>query len=476
MERTGRDEYQASSTASDSEEVHISCSSRTEVHHQQGDGGENQEEGYHRSELQLNTSFETKHKTALRKQCKKYLKKRLSKCKARSLKSVNEQSNVSKICSGSMTSPEEPTHVRRSPEQPAAAFIVPNTAGKGHVTDEDERDTERQCARNSRRRHLADPTELVEIAGLSHNLTAVDDNFPSRDINEEIYDYLASGIRNNSSYSTQLNRMESFLAPFLNTQITPGPEDKIFCAENEDDIKLVQILRYIKSCEGALDLLWNFIHEHAELLTQQQANVSRDTVKPTYDDKQYWLGEDLKGGETRELLCSVMGHPQYMRTRFTGSNTETAEMSDAYSDAKDSNVEKDNKIQIVNTSSDTLSGHPLTPGIDLNSEAQMVIITDEVHEATVLRMAAEENINDSSLEKVIASETHWTRHEEGQEQQTGKQECPIWQILKKFECPFQWVPDVVINSIPSSKTRENMIPYLTGKPKNIIKIYSFLCF
>lgn len=479
MERTGRDQCQASSTASDSDEVHISVSSRSEVYHQQGDGGENQE-GCHRSELQLDTSFEIKHKKAPRKQCKKYLKKRLSQCKTRSLNYVNEQSNVTKICSGNTTSPQEPAHVRRSSEQPAAAFIVPNTAGKGHVTDEDERGTERQYARNSGRSHLANPAALVETAlsdpGLSHNLTAADDNSPSRDINEEIYDYLASGIRKNSSYSTPVNRMESFLAPFLNNQITPGPKDKIICEQSEDDIKLVQILHYIKSYDGALDLLWNFIHEHAKLLTQQQANISCDTVKPTYYDKQHWQGEDLKVGETRELLCSVMGPTQYTRTWFTGSNTETEEMSDAYSVAKDSNMEKDDKIQIVDTSSDTMSGRPLTPGIDLNSEGQMVVITGDVQEATVLHTWAEESIGDSSLEKVVASETHWARHEEGQEQQTGKQECPVWKILKKFECPFQWVPDVVINSIPNSTIRENMVPYLTGKPMNVIKVYSFPCF
>lgn len=476
MERTGRDHCQESSTASDSDQVHSSVSSRTEVYHQQGDWGENQEEGCQRSELQLNTSLETKHRTAPRKQCKKYLKKRLSKRKARSLNYIN----VSNVCSGSMRSPQEPAHVRRSPEQPAAAFIVPSTAGKGHVTEEDENDKERQYARNSRRSHLANPTALRETAlsdpDISHNLTAADDNSPSRDINEEIYDYLASGIRNNSSYSTQLNRLESFLAPFLNNQVTLGPTNKIFCAQNEDDMKLFQILRYIKSCDGALDLLWDFIHEHAELLTQQQANTSCDTVKPTYGDKQYWLGDNLKGGETRELLCGVMGPTQYTKTWSTGSNTEAEERSDAYSDADDSNMEKDDKIQIVDTSSDTVSGHPLKPGIDLSSEGQMIITTGDVQEATVLQMGVEENVGDSPLEKVVASETHWTRHEEEQEQQTAKQECPVWQILKKFECPFQWVPDVVINSIPNSIIRENMIPYLTGKPMNIIKVYSFLFF
>jgi hypothetical protein len=380
-----------------------------------------------------------------------------------------------------MTSPQEPAHARSSSEQPAAAFIVPNTAGtagKGHVIDEDERDTERQYAWNSRCSHLANPTALVETAlsdpGLSHNLTAIDDNSPSRDISEEIYDNLASGIRNNSSYSTQINRMETFLAQFLNNQITPGPKDKIFIPQNEDDIKLIQILRYIKSCDGALDLLCNFIHEHAELLTPKQANISCDTVKPTYDDEQYLQGENLKGGETRELLCSVMG-PQYTRTWFTGSNTETEEMSDAYSDAKDNNMEKDDKIQIVDTS-DTVSGHLLTSGIDFNSEGQIILTTGDVQEATVLHTGAEENIGDSSLEKAVATETHWARQEEGQEQQTGKQECPVWQILKKFECPFQWVPDVVINSIPNSTIRENMIPHLTGKPMNIKRSLHFFVF
>jgi hypothetical protein len=450
MERTGRDQCQASSTASDSNEVHISVSSRSEIYHQQGDGGENQEEECHRSEIQLGA-----------------------------LNYANEQSNISKLCSGSTTSPQEPAHVHRSSQQPAAAFIVPNTAGKGQVTDEYERDTEQQCARNSRRSNLANPTALVETArsepGLSHNLTAVD-ACPSQDINEEIYDYLASGIRDNSLCLTPLKRVESFLAPFLNNQITPGPKDKNSFPQSEDDVKLVQILRYIQSCDGALDLLWNFMQEHTELLAQQQANISCDTVQPTYDDKQYWLGEDLKGGETREVLCSVMGPTQYTRTSFTGSNAKTEEMSVAYCDAKDSNMEKDDKIQIVDTSSDTLKGRPPTPQTDFSSEGQIIIITGDVREATVLHVGTEENVGDSSLEKVVASEAHWVRHEEEQEQQTGKQECPVWQILKKFECPFQWVPDVAINSIPSSTARENMITYLTGKPTNIIQVYSILCF
>ncbi|XP_033608450.1 uncharacterized protein LOC111867123 isoform X2 [Cryptotermes secundus] len=469
MERKCRDQCQESSTASDSDKVDISVSSRTEVYHQQGAGSENGEVGCQRSELQLNTSLETKHRPAPRKQCKKYLKKRLSKRKARSLNYVNEESNVSNTCSGSVTSPQEPAHVRRSSEQPAAASIVPSTPRKGHVTEEDENDKERQYARNSRRSHLANPKALgddvLSDPGLSHNLTTDDDNSPSRDINEEIYEYLASGTRNNSSYSTQLNSLESFLAPFLNNQITPGPTNTIFCAQNEDDMKLVHILRYIKSCDGALDLLWDFIHEHAELLTQQQANISRDTVKPIYGDKQYCLGDDLKGGETRELLYGVMGPTQYTRTCSTGSNTEAEERSNAYSDADDSNMEKDDRIKIVDTSSDTVSRRPLTPGIDLSSEGQMILITGDVQEATVLQTGVEENVGDSSLEKVVANETHWTRHEKGQEQQTAKQECPIWQILKKFECPFQWVPDVVINSIPNSTIRENMIPYLTEKEK-----------
>jgi hypothetical protein len=482
MERTGRSQCQASSTASSSDEAPISVSLRGEVNHQQGDGGENQKQGCHGSELQVKASFETKQKTAAGKQCKKRLKKRFSKCEARSLNYVNEQSNVSEICSGSTTLPQESAHVRRSSE-PAAAFIVPNTGSKEHVTDEDERDTEQQYARSSRFRQLANLTARAETAlldigqELSHNLPAIDDIYTSQDINEEMYDCLESGIQSNSSYATPINRMESFLAPFLNKKIPPDPEDRFFCAQSEDDTKLIQILRYIKSCDGALDLLWNFIREHAELLTQQQASVSRDTVKPRYDDKQYhdWLEEALKGGETRELLCSAVGSTEYTRTGFTGSNTETEEMLDAYSNAKETNIEKDDKIQIADTSSDTVSGYPLTPGTDVNDEDQM-IITGDVQGAAVSHLGAEENVGGSSLVKSVTGETHWERHEEEQEQQTGKEECPVWQILKTFECPFQWVPDIVINSIPNSTIRENMITYLTGKPMNIIQVSSFLSF
>jgi hypothetical protein len=72
--------------------------------------------------------------------------------------------------------------------------------------------------------------------------------------------------------------MKSLLATSSNSQIPLDPTGGYFCAQNIDDMKLFQILRYIKSCDGGLDLLWNFIHEHAELLPQQYVNVTQDTV------------------------------------------------------------------------------------------------------------------------------------------------------------------------------------------------------
>jgi hypothetical protein len=339
------------------------------------------------------------------------------------------------------------------------------------VNIEDERDSKHQFASNSRDSHLENPTTLVESAlsdpekERSHNLIAVDDNSSSQDTSKDIYHHFATGIRSSSSASASLNLIESFLAPFLNNQITPGPEDKFVCAQSEDDMKLIQILRYIKSCDGALDLLWHFICEHAQLLIQQRTNTACDTVRPSCDDNQYWLGEGQKCSERTEILCSVKAPTESTRTGFTGSNTENEGLSDACSDANDNNVE-DDKIQVVNT----MSGCPLLPRNVYNCEDQMTVITGDVKGRDDLHLGAEKDIGDPSPMKAVASETQWGRHEEEQEKQMADQECPVWKILKKSECPFQWVPDVVINSIPCSKIRENMITHLTGKPMNIIQV------
>jgi hypothetical protein len=310
---------------------------------------------------------------------------------------------------------------------------------------------------------FADPKQERSLS-----LTTVDDTFSSQDINKDNYDYPALGIRNMSSYPAPLTSVESFLAPFLNNQSTPGLKDKYFCAQSEDDIKLIQILHYIKFC-GTLDLLWNFIREHAELLTQQQTQTTCDAVRFSHEDTQYWLGEAHKACETRAFLCGAM-RPECTRTGFTGSSTETKEMPDANSGTNDSNM-KDDRIEIVDASSDTMSGCSLTPGTDFNCEDQMSIISADVKGAVNLQLGAEKNIGDSSLMNVVASETHWVRPEEDQGQQTGDQECPVWMILKKSECPFQWVPDVAINSIPCCTIQEDMITYLTGKPLTIIQAY-----
>jgi hypothetical protein len=391
----------------------------------------------------MKTSYEVPYKTGLRQQCKK--------CEACSINYVNEQSNVLKICSGVYALPHQAANIRRISEHPAEAFFEPNTAGKGHTAVGDGSDTKHQFESSSRDCHLANPIALADSSlsdteqGLSHYLIAVDTS-ASQDTSKEIY-HFATGKQSSSSYSAAPNHMESFRAPFLDNQITPGPEDKFVCEQSEADINLIQ--------------------EHAELLMQQQANTSCDTVRFSCDGNQYWLENDQEGSETTELLCSVMEPTKRTGIVFTGSNTENEDLPDVRSHANDSSVE-DDKIQIVDTSSDTMSGCPLTPGTDYSCEDQLSVVSGDVRGGADLHLRAEKAIGDLSSTKAVPSESQWGRHEEEQEQQTADQECPVWKILKKSECPFQWLPDV-INSVPCSTVQENMITYLTGKPMNIIQ-------
>jgi hypothetical protein len=192
---------------------------------------------------------------------------------------------------------------------------------------------------------------------------------------------------------------------------------------------------------------------------QQQAASSCDTVRFSCDDNQYWQEEDNEGTETTQLLCNVMEPTKCTETGFTGNSTENEGLSDACSDAND-------KIQIVDTSSDTISG-PLTPRTDYNCEDQVIVVTGDVKGGGDLCLGAEKDIGDLSSTKAVSSEIQWERYEEEKEQEATDQECPIWKILQKSECPFQWVPDVVIKSIPCTTVQENMITYLTGKPMNV---------
>jgi hypothetical protein len=509
--------------------------------------------------------------------------------------------------------------------------------------------------------------------------------------------------------------MKSLLATFSNSQTALGPAEGYFCAQNVDDTKLLQILCYIKSCDGALDLLWNFIHEHADLLSLQNVTVSQDTidwenrkeeesrnldvelhsdndvqpaqsqegqfsqygdetlevnyqgktgVKPPvensfgeqnvgaleedrendfvliyknvhelqsaevkqeitdlhtdvednpykevedsvggnnleraevkreisdlYDvesdstaahseveDNPYKEVEDsvgennlegaevkreisdlydvesdstaahsdvednpnkevedsvgennLEGSEVKKEISDlfdvqsdstvtrsdvednpykkvedchgdgcymngcICGAEQYhhrlednligdgtgesvrcivelivdTRNGLTGCDVKAEEISELYAETKGSKTEKGAHNPVVETSSDILSGYPVSPRSDMNNDGETYLVPECVQGGFISHFKDHEHILDPAQLNTEENETHCGTLEGDQREEIGKQGCPVWQILKHLECPFKWVPDIFIRRTPHSKIQENMIDHLTGKP------------
>jgi hypothetical protein len=727
---------------SSTDEVRISVDSSGEVNFRRGDGVTSEEQGCHRSESPINACAKIKHEAAVRKQRKQHMQKRLQECET--------QSGKERKSYASAALPEEPAHfiIVDEPEVALTSEPVAITGGKEHAIDEDESDTEEEYA--STEDTLSDLWDDP-----SYDFPLPDDT-SSHDVNREISGYLQSGSQDSASFLTPRNRVESFMAHFLNNQITLGPGNINFCTQTEDLIKFLQILDFIKTCDGAIYLLWNFMRKQTELLSRQEVSVllntddgennqenreeeelcSSDLVldlsddevdemdyqEPTeveyliegdiseesvevsgedrgscigvsedgsteeghkevakhfdndlhlntgtygdgsypheeitddpseqddcdclhdvsgtrskeefrgqfylgsssdlselisnfalsntsllesddnddgnspllyegigvqmasvgmqtedlvsceeyssasqtycnkkiqvdlrkqrrpysipvmtrqrkrsgrynmypykgmtyryrpcvkeekfvlcpkeecdgensytdccsdvssehdthchggvcyineesYDDEKYQhrLEDNLKWGDTgglKDTLSCVMGPGEDMRTGLTGISTEAENVSDARTELK-----KYDNIPVIDTSPETVSGCLLSPNTDLTNEDEMFLVTGDVERGVILYQGVKKKVLDSTLMNDEVNESNRVKLEEEEKQETGKQECPVWQILKHSECPFKWVPDIFISRSPNSVIQENIITHLAGKLMDIL--------
>ncbi|PSN32302.1 hypothetical protein C0J52_17368 [Blattella germanica] len=116
--------------------------------------------------------------------------------------------------------------------------------------------------------------------------------------------------------SSSLFSNDSF-APSLNNEISQDSEERYFYAKDQQDLRLLQILRYIKDTEGGIDLLYNFFKEYKELLDRNEDKI--DTVVPqssrerdvycTYGESD---GKFFKGNSDNfRLLCYSQKEDEY---------------------------------------------------------------------------------------------------------------------------------------------------------------------
>lgn len=742
--------------------AHVSVNSSGEVSCGQGDCDKHKKkQGCHRCEPLLNAD---KHKISVDTHYKQRMEKILQKWKSQS---NNEQNSFSDLSNAMLL--EGPADVRIV-DQLAAATVshpVTSTGSKEHTINGDRSDTK------EKRPHIE-----VTFSDLcnkpSRNFPLPDDTFSSDDLNRESSCYLQSGTQDGSFDTTRRNRVESLLAHFVYDQIALDPEDRNFCAHAEDYIKFLEILDFIKSCDGAISLLWNFIHEHIRLPHQQEVNVLNNTdneenkqedlqeediyfpdlrldlhanvdqaryheptrvdyilqgdvseesaevfeedrgsctdisddwsigqgdkevaehsdnelhlctvthggaccpheeirdgrneqrgcsslyrnnsgvsgtrpeeefnlqsylnssgklpevisdftlsevfvtgsdddddddgsnspllyegismkmvsvgiqteqsvsceeysstaqtdgnkkiqvvlhkqkrpyrislmlrqrkrigrinvypykgvtyhyrpcvkgkkvnvvcpkeesdgltshtvcssdvnsehdahhlgdacyiAEQSYDYERYEhnLIDSLKWGDTGELkdsLSCIIEPDEGTRTGLTGSGAEAEYISDACTEVKQFNVAENDNILVVETSCETVSGCPVSPKTELTNEDETRLVTGDVQTEEVSHHEVKEKILDLTLVNDEVNESHMVQHEEERKQETGNQECPVWQILRHFECPFKWVPDIFINRTPNSVIQENIITHLTGKLVDVLTTFTNL--
>ena len=572
------------------------------VNLQKGDGVDNQEQGCFCSK--------TKRKMAALKCTTPNTRKKLRR------RSGNEENDVSGIHTDRPLLSQELAQDVDSLEQPSIAV----KRGQGDaITDTGQLYATESLPRISETPVGAPSTDVLEAP--SYNSLVLDyGNSPHTDMNRRLPGFLASESQSSPYNVTPRNRMKSFLATFSNSQFPLDPTGGYFCAQNIEDMKLFQILRYIKSCDGGLDLLWNFIHEHADLLPLQYVNVTQDTVDqenregeenhnldvelctvygvhpaesqegqhPRYGDEglevdcqgttgvkphiKYCYGEknvgvlaedrencfvgisdnehelqiagvteeisDLHGiesdctversdieenqhkedddstgrssveGEIKEEISDLHGiesdctversdiednqhkededstggssvegeikeensdhHSVDKRNGLTGSDGGAEKISELYAETEDSQEAKGDNIPVGQTSSDIVARYPLSPKADLDNDGEIYLVPGCVQGDVISHLKDHENILDTARLNTKKNETHCGEFEGEQREETGKQGCPVWQILEQLECPFNWVPDMCIKRTPGGTIQENMIDHITGKPTVMI--------
>jgi hypothetical protein len=179
------------------------------------------------------------------------------------------------------------------------------------------------------------------------------------------------------------------------------------------------------------------------------------------------LENNLTGDGTEESVCCILEHSIGTRHGLTRSDGGE-KVSHLYAEAKGSKVEKTDNNPVVEASSDIVSGCPVSPEADLNNGGEKYLVSEHVEEGVTSHLKVHGNVRDLAQLNTEENETHSGKLAVEQREESGRQECPVWQILKHLECPFKWVPDVFIRRIPNSTIQENMIDQLTGKHRNMI--------
>ena len=181
--------------------------------------------------------------------------------------------------------------------------------------------------------------------------------------------------------------------------------------------------------------------------------------------KEDFLTEDGRG----KPMCCVVGHSEDKRKGLTGSNVEAEKMPELYAETEGSQVENGDNNPVGQTSSDIVAGCPVSPKADLNDDGEIYLVPGHVQGDVISHLKDHENIFDTARLNIKENETHCGGREGEQREETGKQGCPVWQILEHLECPFNWVPDICIMRTPGGTIQENMIDHLTGKPTVMIQ-------
>jgi hypothetical protein len=181
--------------------------------------------------------------------------------------------------------------------------------------------------------------------------------------------------------------------------------------------------------------------------------------------KENSLTEDGTGKPVR----TVVEHSENEINGLTGSDVEAEKMSQLYADTKGGEIENGDNSPVGQTSSDIVARYPVSPKANLSIDGEIYLVPGHVQENVISHFMDHENILDTAQLNTKESGTHCGELDGEQREETGKQGCPIWQILQHLECPFNWVPDICIKNTPGGTIPENMIDHLTGKPTVMIQ-------
>jgi hypothetical protein len=181
--------------------------------------------------------------------------------------------------------------------------------------------------------------------------------------------------------------------------------------------------------------------------------------------KENSLAEDGTG----KPVCTVVEHSENKINGLTGSDVEAEKMSQLYAETKGGEIENGDNIPVGQTSSDVVARYPVPPKADLSIDGEIYLVPGHVQEDVISHFKDHENILDTAQLYTKESGTHCGELDGEQREETGKQGCPIWQILQHLECPFNWVPDICIKSTPGATIQQDMIDHLTGKPTVMIQ-------